>query len=52
MEQYGPVESLQARIDELRGQLPARVELPRSAAPSAARRLERAGVAVDSPTAV
>ena len=31
MEQYGPVESLQARIDELRGQLPARVELPRSA---------------------
>ncbi len=52
MEQYGPVESLQARIDELRGQLPARVELPRSAAPSAARRLARAGVAVDSPTAV
>jgi hypothetical protein len=52
MAQYGPVESLQARIDELRVQLPARVELPRSAAPSAARRLQRAGVAVDSPTAV
>jgi hypothetical protein len=52
LEELGPRETVQARLDELRRELPDRVELPRSAPPSAARRLERAGVTVDSPTAV
>jgi hypothetical protein len=52
IDELGSAELIRSRIAELRLQLPARVELPRSAPPSAARRLQRAGVAVDSPTAV
>jgi hypothetical protein len=40
------------RIVELEAGFPARVDLPRSAPPSAVRRLERAGVPVDHPAAV
>jgi hypothetical protein len=52
LDELGGADDATRRIAELEAELPARIDLPRSAPPSAVRRLERAGLPVDHPAAV
>jgi hypothetical protein len=52
LSEVGARDAVESRLEDLQAQLPSRVELTGPVPPSAVRRLERAGVTVDSPTAV